>query len=113
MTTQSADAIISPAAAVVPLAHPIPLEVYETARQLNVLHYLPQVIDLTREIYGGFSRVSVDVDPDVGDTHIVFDVPVMDSIEEVLGKDEQWGRRLLAIIPRSPRVYLVSTYFQS
>ncbi|MGO8749660.1 MAG: hypothetical protein ACLQNE_27205 [Thermoguttaceae bacterium] len=104
MTTRASDSPI-----VVPI-HPvavIPPEVHETAVRLGVLKYLPQVIDLTREIFGSFSRVTVSEDPEFGDTHIIFHVPAQGTIEEDLDKDEQWGRRMLEIIPRSPQVYLV------
>ncbi len=107
MTTRATDATDSPL--VVPI-HPvavIPREVHETASRLGVLQYLPQVIDLTREIFGSFSRVTVSEDPEFGDTHIIFHVPAQGTIEEDLDKDEQWGRRMLEIIPRSPQVYLV------
>jgi hypothetical protein len=93
---------------VVPL-HPaavIPAEVHETAARLGVLQYLPQVIDLTREIFGSFSRVTVSEDPEFGDTHITFHVPAQRTIEQDLDKDEDWGKRMLEIIPRSPQVYL-------
>ena len=103
MTTRASDSPI-----VVPI-HPasvIPPEVHETAVRLGVLKYLPQVIDLTREIFGGFSRVTVSEDPEFGDINIVFHVPAQGTIEEDLDKDKQWGRRMLAIIPRSPQVYL-------
>jgi len=113
MVAQSA---VSPTPTVVvsvPASDSVPAEVHETAARLDVSQYLPQVIDLTREIYGGFARVWVSVDPEFADdTHIVFDAPVACSIEEALDKDREWGQRLMKIIPRSPRVYLVSTDFQ-
>jgi len=84
----------------------IPPEVQETAARFGVLQYLPQVIDLTREIFGSFSRVTVSEDPEFGDTHIIFHVPAQRTIEEDLDKDEEWGKRMLEIIPRSPQVYL-------
>ena len=84
----------------------IPPEVHETAARFGVLQYLPQVIDLTREIFGSFSPVTVSEDPEFGDTHILFHVPAQRTIEEDLDKDGQWGRRMLEIIPRSPQVYL-------
>ena len=94
-------------------AETIPAEVRETATRLGVAQYLEQVVALTREIYGGFSAASVSVDPKIpGDTHIVFRVPVRGSIDEALDVDEEWGRRLMEIIPRSPRVYLASPEFQ-
>lgn len=114
MVTQSAASHTPDAAVSVPAVHSVSAEVRETAARLGVSQYLAQVIDLTQEIYGGFARVWVSVDPEFADdTHIVFDAPVACSIEEALEKDRQWGRRLMEIIPRSPRVYLVSTDFRS
>jgi hypothetical protein len=106
MTTQATDAIHSPI--VVPIHPPaaVPSEVHESAARLGVLQYLQQVIDLTREVFGSFSRVTVSEDPDFGDAHIIFHVPAQRTIEEDLDKDEEWGKRMLEIIPRSPQVYL-------
>ena len=87
--------------------------------RLGVSQYLPQVIDLTREIFGTFSRVTVSEDPEFGDTHIIFHVPANCTtdeerdIEEQLDKEDEWGQRCLEIIPRSPRVYLVFAEFPS
>jgi hypothetical protein len=114
MLTQSDVSQMSTAVVSMPVADSVPAEVHETAARLGVSQYLSQVIDLTREIYGGFARVWVSVDPEFADdTHIVFDAPVAGSVEEALDKDRQWGQRLMQIIPRSPRVYLVSTDFRS
>ncbi len=106
MTTRATDATGSPIVVPIDPAAGIPPEVRETAARLGVLQYLPQVIDLTREIFGSFSRVTVSEDPEFGDTHIIFHVPAQGTIEEDLDKDEEWGKRMLAIIPRSPQVYL-------
>ena len=107
MTTQATDATASPIVVPIPPAAIIPPEVQETAARFGVLQYLPQVIDLTREVFGSFSHVTVSEDPDFGDTHIIFHVPARRTIEEDLDKDEEWGKRMLKIIPRSPQVYLV------
>ncbi len=113
MTTQSVNSISPSIAVSAQPADVIPAEVYETASRLDVAKYLQQVIDLTREIYGGFSDVSVSVDPEIpDDTHIVFRVPVHCSIEEALDLDEEWGRRIMEMIPRSPQVYMPSLDFQ-
>ncbi len=114
MTTRS-DESVSPSIALPPSsADLIPAEVYETAVRLGVAQHLQRVIDLTREVYGSFSEVSVSVDPEIpDDTHIVFRVPVRRSIDGALDLDEQWGRRIMEIIPRSPQVYLTSLDFQS
>ncbi len=114
MTTRSAHSVTPPAVVPLPPTDAIPAEVHEAAARLGVSQYLAQVIELTREIYGGFSRVWVSVDPEFADdTHIVFDAPVTCSVEEALDRDQEWGLRLMKIIPQLPRVYLVSTVFRS
>ena len=112
MTTHSADSARSPVVAGVSPSHVIPQEVYATARRLGVLQYLPQVIEITVEVYGGFSEVSVSFDPEVGDEHIEFRVPMDCTIGEALDLDEEWDRRIATIIPRSPQVYLTSVEFK-
>lgn len=113
MTTQTAESIAPAVALPVPMSDVVPVGVLETAARLGVLQHLPAVIQITREVYGRFSEVSVSVDPEIpDDTHIVFRVPVNCSIDEALDMDEEWGRRVLEIIPRSPQVYLPSLDFQ-
>ena len=107
MTTRQADSIGSPITVSVQPSVPIPMYVHETAARLGVSLHLQQVIDLTREIFGTFSYVTVSEDPEFGDTHIIFHVPAQRTIKEDLDKDEQWGKRMLEVIPRSPQVYLV------
>jgi len=106
MTTRSTDAINSPI--VVPI-HPTAIispEVHETAARCSVLQHLPRVIDLTLEVFGSYSRVTISEDPDFGDTHIIFHIPAQRTIEEDLEKEDEWGKRMMEIIPRSPQVYL-------
>ncbi len=54
MTTRSSDAAESTIVVPIHPASAVPPEVRETAARLGVLQYLPQVIDLTREIFGSF-----------------------------------------------------------
>ena len=119
MSTRSSDSIDSPIVVPVQPAVVIPPEVHETAARLGVSQYLSQVINLTREIFGSFLRVSVSEDPEFGDTHIIFHVPANCTadeerdFEEQLDKESAWGRRLMEIIPRCPRVYLIFAEFPS
>ncbi len=112
MPTHSADSIHASPVVAIPVGHAISDEVREAAAHLGVLQYLPQVVELTSEIYGGFTEVTVSDDPEVGDTHIVFEVSVCCSIKEALDMDLRWGQRLRRIISRCPRVFLTSTSFQ-
>ena len=106
MTTRDNDATNSPAVVLIHPATVIPPEIREAAARCGVLQYLPQVIDLTREIFGSFSRVTLSEDPDFGYTPIIVHFPAQRTIEEDLDKDGEWGKRMLEIFPRSPQVYL-------
>ena len=108
MTTQVSESVSS-SLAIPPLSSDfISPEVLETAARQGVLQHMPAVIDLTRAVFGTFSRVRVLDDPEfVGDVHIIFHVPARGEIEEELNREEEWGRRLMQIIPHSPQVYLV------
>ena len=86
-------------------------EVREAADRMGVGQHLQAVSDLTQEIYGGFSDVSVSVNPDFGDTRIVFHCRVNCSVEKSLELDGEWDRRCVEIIPQSPQVYLALAYF--
>jgi hypothetical protein len=113
MSTRSADSVTPSIPLGIPSADALPAEVLDAAARLEVAQHLQQVIDLTREIYGGFSDVSVSLDPEVGDTHIIFHAPVDCSIDEALDMDQSWDRRVLEIIPRSPQVYLAFAEIKS
>ncbi len=119
MTTRATEAIDSHVTVPVQPAVAVPPDVWEAAVRLGVVQHLPQVIDLTREVFGTFSRVTVSEDPEFGDFNIIFHVPAnctMDEehdIEEQLDKEEEWGRRLMEIIPHCPRVYLIFAEFPS
>jgi hypothetical protein len=113
MTIRSAESVSPSIPLAIHSAEVVPAEVLETAARLGVSQYLQQVIELTREIYGGFNEVSVSVDPEFGDTHIIFHASVDCSVKEALEMDERWDRGILAIIPRAPQVYLVFADFKS
>jgi hypothetical protein len=113
MSTRPSEAIETPIVVAVPSPVTIPLEARETAARLGVLQYLPRVIELTREVFGSFSQVTVSEDPDAGDAHVLFHVPAVGSAEEVLDREDEWGRRMMEIITRSPQVYLVFSEFRS
>ncbi len=84
-------------------------EVLATVERLRVAQYLPAVIAFTREIFGSFSDARVIPDPEVpDDVHIIFDVPVTGSVDDLLDKDGRWSRRLHATIPRAPRIFSIA-----
>jgi hypothetical protein len=84
------------------------------AARMGVLQHLPRVIDLTREIFGDFSRISAREDPEfTGDDHIELHVRASGTTKDVLDREEEWGKRMMEIIPRSPQVYLIFSEFPS
>jgi hypothetical protein len=113
MTTRSAESV-SPAVGIsVPTSAIIPPDVLETAARLGVSQHMPEIIRMTREVFGSFSRACVSDDLEFGDAHIVFHVAARGTIEEELEREEQWGRRVKQVIPRSPQVYLVCVDYES
>ena len=56
------------------------------------------VVEMTREIFGGDVRIEVDPDPEiVGLTNIVFCVTTIGGPREIADRSEQWHVRLDAI----------------
>ncbi len=88
-------------------------EVHDAAERLGVGQYLARVVDLTVEIFGSFLNVELVPDPEVPDwEHIIFDVPVTGTAESISEKQTTWCRRLVATIPRVPRVYSIVMSYQ-
>jgi hypothetical protein len=81
-------------------------EVLNAAERLGVGQYLADVVAFTVEIFGSFLNVELVPDPEVPDwEHIVFEVPVTGTVEELLDKSSRWLQRLRTTIPRAPRVF--------
>jgi hypothetical protein len=113
MTTRSAESVSHLVEIPVQTSEIIPPDVLETAARLGVSQHMPEVIRITREVFGPFSRVRVLDDPEFGDTHVVFHVAARGEVEEELAREEEWGRRVKQVIPRSPQVYLVFVDYES
>ena len=113
MSTNQVDRGAAPGVFAIPPHPVISDEVLATAERLGVGQYLATVIAFTLEIFGCFSDVSVVPDPEISDfVHIIFDVPVTGSVDDILGKDMLWCRRLLATIPRAPRIFSIAMNYQ-
>ncbi len=109
MDTNQLDRGAMPGVIAVPPLPAISDEVLATAERLAVGKYLPEVIAFTLEVFGSFTDVRVVPDPEVpDDVHIIFDVPVTGSVEDLLAKDRRWSRRLHAAIPRAPRIFSIA-----
>ncbi len=109
MSTNQLDRGVVPGVLAVPLPPEISDEVLATVERLGVGRYLPAVTAFTLEIFGRFSDVRVVPDPEApDDVHIIFDVPVTGSVDDLLDKDLRWSRRLHATIPRAPRIFSIA-----
>jgi len=73
----------------------IPAEVTAAVARLGLANTFPQVIELTRELFGSEFRVSVEEDPEIASWFdVVFTVHARDDIDEILEKNTCWHRRL-------------------
>jgi hypothetical protein len=113
MSTNQLDSSLLPDTFAIPPRPVVSREVSAAADRLGVGRYLSDVVGFTLEIFGSFSDARVVPDPEVpDDLHIVFDVPVTGSVDDLVDKDLHWHRRLLATIPRAPRVFAIAMSYQ-
>lgn len=113
MSTNHLASGVTPGDLTVPPWPAIPDEVHAVAERLGVGRYLLAVIAFTVEIFGSLSDARVVPDPEVpDDVHIIFHVPVAGNVDQILEKDMLWSRRLLATIPRAPRVFAIAMDYQ-
>lgn len=83
--------------------HPvIPPEVIAFAREQGVEKYLPELVELARQVYPSATRFEVftEDDPEIAnDRHIVFELDVPLTVEQSLEADRRWGDGLFRICP--------------
>jgi hypothetical protein len=80
----------------------VPPEVVAFAREQGVEKYLPELIELARQVYPSATRFEVftDDDPEIAeDRHIVFELDVPLSVEHALEADQRWHEGWLRIEP--------------
>jgi hypothetical protein len=99
---------VTPTAVTVVSTPEIPREVREAAERLGVGQYFDKVAAFTIEVFGSIEAVHVAPDPEIpGYEYIAFAVPVTGTVENILEKDRRWSRRLLATIPKVPRIFAI------
>lgn len=80
----------------------IPPEVVAFAREQGVEKYLPQLVELARQVYPSATRFDVftEDDPEIAnDRHIVFELDVPLTVEQERETDRRWGEGLFRICP--------------
>ena len=85
--------------------HPaVSAEVLAFAREQGVERYLPELIELARQVYPSATRFDVftEDDPDIPDRYIVFELDAPLTVEQALEADKRWREGWLRIYP-SPR----------
>jgi hypothetical protein len=91
-----------------PLRDPaVPAEVYTEVVRLGIGSQLPEVIALTRELFGEFT-IDISHDPEIFSwSYVTFNVRVADSSDKAFQKESEWIRRLPA--RRKPPPHFAST----
>jgi hypothetical protein len=85
-----------PAAAkpVLPQDPAVPVEVYAEVARLGIGEQFPEVIALTREIFGDFT-IDISEDPEIYNCiYVSFDVIVHGAIEDCVERTSEWHCRL-------------------
>jgi hypothetical protein len=91
MSTQSADETTVRAMVCPPPQVLVPKDVLRAAERLGVAEQLPQVIALSRSLFGDSITLRVTEDPELDDwTHIVVETAVSGAVEEVVAKEANW-----------------------
>jgi hypothetical protein len=96
MSTQTTDGGTSHVTASLPPTIAVPDDVLRTAERLGIAEQLPQVIALSREIFGDSLTLCVVEDPELDDwTHIVVDAQSTGTVEELVDKEQVWVRQIV------------------
>jgi DNA-binding FadR family transcriptional regulator len=77
-------------------------EVIAFAREQGVEQYLPELLELVRQVYPSASRfdILVEDDPEIAnDRHIVFAVEVSIELEQAREADYRWHTGVFRIVP--------------
>jgi hypothetical protein len=80
----------------------IPAEVVAFAREQGVEQYLPNLIELARQVYSSATRfdVFIEDDPEIAnDRHIVFEVDVPLDVPQAMVAQRQWNDGVFARCP--------------
>ncbi len=76
----------------------VPAEVYEEVARLGIGAQLPEVIALTRELFGEFT-IDISDDPEIFNcSYVTFSVRAKDPSDKAFQRESEWIRRL----PRCP-----------
>ena len=91
MGPQATDNPVAPAVVVPPSNVPLPDDVLRTAERLGIRGQLPQVIAISRELFGDPITFRVADDPELENwTHIVVQAVPQGTVEDTVAREERW-----------------------
>ena len=89
----------------------VPAELYAEVARLGLGEQFPEVIALTRELFGDFT-IDISVDPEIYNcTYVSFVVVVHGTIEDCVQRTSEWHRRLPHWPSQSPGSFCLVTRF--
>ena len=88
-------------------------EVYAEVARLGLGEPFPEVIALTRELFGDFT-IDISVDPEIYNcSYVTFVVRTDGTVEEMVRKESEWIRRLPRWPTQAPGSFCINTIFVS
>lgn len=80
---------------------------YQAAERLGVSQHLPEMLEITREVFGDEFAIRVLDDPEIEDfTHIVVETTVRGTAEQLLKQERAWFDTLFLHIGKSSRAFI-------
>ena len=96
-----------------PAVPAVPAEVYAEVARLGLAEQFPEVIELTRELFGDFT-IEISVDPEIYNcSYVTFVVRTDGTVEEMVQKESAWIRRLPRWPTQAPGSFCINAIFVS
>jgi hypothetical protein len=96
MTAQATNDTTAQDVGLAPPEVAIPRDVLQTAERLGIASELPQVIAISRELFGDPIALHVAEDPELDQwTHIIVQAVPQGTVEETVAKEERWCDRMV------------------
>ena len=95
----------------VPLSSAVSAEVFAEVARMGLGEQFPEVIALTRELFGAFT-IDISVDPEIYHcSYVTFNVRAEDSYDRAFEKESEWIRRLPRCPTQVPGSFCISVEF--
>jgi hypothetical protein len=100
------DSVAEVAVTPIPFANPkASRAILNEVARLGLSEQFPEVVELTREIFGDFEIV-ISEDPEIPNcSYVSFDVRVPGSVDEAMEKSDRWYQGLPAVPAQAPGAF--------